>query len=343
MRRRRLMLAASAMIVAVGLPLGLVATAGGSARPERVMSVVPTQAATLPGGKDISRKTILFNIYTDPANMFWVPTLNGIKAAVKAAGVKVQMVYSNQSDATQINQIKTAIAKKVAGIAVSIPTTALNKVLCDARAKGIPVVAFNINATSGAARKCVMAFVGQDFVTTGNLIAGHMIDLGLIKRGAHVFCPVEIPAAAYAAGRAAGANKALKRVGAHCDVVGTGSDLAPAKATMVNYLLGHRNTSAIIALGGTPLAVAPATIEQVNRKIPIGGFDLSQPVIQGIKNGTITATVDQQPYSQGFYPVMQLALYLKYALFPSDMNTGGLGLVDKSNIATVEALAGTYR
>ena len=73
-------------------------------------------------------------------------------------------------------------------------------------------------------------------------------------------------------------------------------------------------------------------------KIPLGGFDLTQDIIDGIEKGTITATVDQQPYSQGFYAVAQLALYLKYGLYPSDMNTGGLGLVDKTNVAKVKAL-----
>jgi len=341
MSKRRI----SSIIAIVGAAIALIAvtTACGAREHSAVPRVVGHAAAGgLPGGKDISHATILFNVYTDPANMFWVPTLNGVKAAAAMTGVKVQVVYSNQDDATQVNQLQAAIAKGVSGIAVSIPDTALNKVLCAARAKGIPVVAFNINATTGAASKCVMAYIGQDFVTTGELIAQRMIDRGQIKRGAHVFCPVEIPAAAYAVGRSTGVNNALKKVGAKCDVVGTGSNLGPAKTTMVQYLLGHKNTSAIIGLGGTPLTEAPAAIKQAGLKIPIGGFDFSPPILEGIKNGTITATVDQQPYSQGFYAVMQLALYLKYGLFPSNMGTGGLGLVDKSNIATVEKLVPKY-
>src|SRR5436190_1936567 len=85
------------------------------------------------------------------------------------------------------------------------------------------------HASAGAAPKGVMAYIGQDFVTTGELTAQRMIDRGQIKRGAHVFCPVEIPAAAYAVGRSSGVNNALKKVGAKCDVVGTGSNLGPAK------------------------------------------------------------------------------------------------------------------
>ena len=106
----------------------------------------------------------------------------------------------------------------------------------------------------------------------------------------------------------------------------------------VQYLLGHPETKAIIGLGSTPLTVAPKAIEEAKMQIPIGGFDLTLDIIDGIEKGIITATVDQQPYSQGFYAVAQLALYVKYGLYPSDMNTGGLGLVDKTNVAKVKEL-----
>jgi simple sugar transport system substrate-binding protein len=78
--------------------------------------------------------------------------------------------------------------------------------------------------------------------------------------------------------------------------------------------------------------------------IPVGGFDVYDPRIpQAIKAGTILAAVDQQFYSQAFYAAQQLALELQYGLFPSDMNTGGRGVVDKTNVDTVLSLSGKYR
>ena len=47
--------------------------------------------------------------------------------------------------------------------------------------------------------------------------------------------------------------------------------------------------------------------------------------------------------SQGFYAVTQMALYLKYGLYPSDMATGGAGLIDKTNTEKAEAWAGKTR
>jgi simple sugar transport system substrate-binding protein len=182
--------------------------------------------------------------------------------------------------------------------------------------------------------------VGQDFAASGALIAQTMINQGKIKPGDHVFCPVESPDQVYAVERYAGVKQALSAIGATCEVLGTGNDLAPAQATLVSYLLGHPKTSAIIALGGTPLSVAPAAIKKANMNIPIGGFDLSTDILSAIKSGVITATVDQQPYIQGFDAVMELALYLKYGITPANINTSNRALIDQSNVGQVVPLVG---
>jgi simple sugar transport system substrate-binding protein len=170
-----------------------------------------------------------------------------------------------------------------------------------------------------------------------------MIAEGKIKQGAKVFCPVELPTQTYAVQRAQGVNNVLKTVGSSCSILGVGTDLAPAKSAMIQYLLGHRDTNAIIALGQTPLTEAPAVTKQVGLNIPIGGFDLSAPVLDAIKSGVITASVDQQPYDQGFYSVMEIALELKYGIAPASMNTSAGALIDNSNVAAVSRLVPNYR
>jgi simple sugar transport system substrate-binding protein len=170
-----------------------------------------------------------------------------------------------------------------------------------------------------------------------------MINDGLIKSGDHVFCPVEFPAQVYAAQRYAGVKQALSAIGATCEELGTGVDFGPAKGTMVSYLLGHPNTAAIIGLGHTPLDQAPAAAKQVGKNLPIGGFDVTSDILSAIKSGSITATVDQQPYIQGFQSVMQLALYLKYAIAPANLNTSNGALIDKNNVDKVVSLVPDYR
>ncbi|TMC93196.1 MAG: substrate-binding domain-containing protein [Chloroflexi bacterium] len=290
----------------------LAACSGGST------STTPgSTGGTLSGGTDISGKTILFEIQSSPSDSFFVPVVNGAK--------------------------KAAIASNVIGVALSIPDAGLNKVICAARAKGIAVVAFNIDGATGQGASCVQGFVGQDFVQSGALIAQKMIDSGQIKPGDHVFCPVEFPAQVYAVQRYQGVKQALSAIGATCEELGTGVDFGPAKSTMVSYLLGHPHTSAIIALGHAPLDQAPAAAKQVGRTIPIGGFDVTSDILSSIKSGAITATIDQQPYIQGFQSVMQLALYLKYAISPANINTSNGALIDKNNVDKVVSLVPDFR
>ena len=85
------------------------------------------------------------------------------------------------------------------------------------------------------------------------------------------------------------------------------------------------------------------SLKEAKLRVPVGGFDVSKEILDGIASGDIEATVDQQPYSQGFFTVHQLALKIRYGLYPSDMKTGGLGLVDKTNYKFAVQWAGTYR
>ncbi len=65
-----------------------------------------------------------------------------------------------------------------------------------------------------------------------------------------------------------------------------------------------------------------------------GGYDLLPKTLQEIQSGNLDFTIDQQPYLQGFIPVIQLFLYKLSGglMFPSDTNTGLL-FVTKSNVS----------
>jgi simple sugar transport system substrate-binding protein len=337
---------ASAALIAVGL-----LAAGCGSEDSSDDSGTPAQSTTtgggpdsLEGGLDIGGKEVLFIHSSDSGNPFDVPVVSGSDAAAKLTGLKVNTQFSD-GDATKLrNLFQSGISRKVAGIITAVPDASLNKQLCEAREAGIPVIVWNINGATGEGAECVMAYVGQDFQTTGTVIAQRMVDDGKIKEGDRVFCPVEYPNFSYATERAAGVNRVLEPLGTKCEVLGVGVDEAKSRSTEAQYLLGHRDTKAVIALGGPSQSVVLPALKQAGLEdVAVGGFDLSPAIVEGIKSGEITATVDQQPYSQGFMSVMQLALYLKYGLFPSDIPTGGTGLIDKSNVELVESLVPEYR
>lgn len=341
-RRRSGRMATVAMALAAG---SLVVAATGSG----VAAAAKKSAAAsggLAGGTDISGKTVLWDWQSVPSNSFGVPMLNGAKAAAKMVGLNLDVEYGTNSDTTESSQIKTAIAKHVAGYLVGVPDGGLNSALCAARATGAPVVSFNIDGASGkAATTCVQSFVGQGFVTAGETIANYMVSKGLIKAGDTVFCPVETPTQVYAVQRRQGVDNVLSKLGIPaCTEIGTGDTQAPALTDMVNYLLGHHSTSAIIALGGTPLSEAPAAIKKVGLNIPIGGFDLSFPqIVTGIKDGAITASVNQEPYAQGYYGIMEIALDLKYGIPPMNITTSDNALITKANVKQFASLVPKYQ
>ena len=70
----------------------------------------------------------------------------------------------------------------------------------------MPVVSFNNDDSEGAAGNCRMAYMGQDMVSTGYVIAKRMIEDHGIGEGDLVFTPVEWPEAVYAGLRQRGVD-----------------------------------------------------------------------------------------------------------------------------------------
>jgi simple sugar transport system substrate-binding protein len=299
----------------------------------------------LPGGRPIGGKTILFLIDSPPSSA-WGQSLSAVKAVEAITGLKVHVVYAS-NNSQMVAEIQTGIGARVAGMALNVATPAADTAICAASDGGIPVVAWNTNGYGAAADRCVLAFMGQNFVSAGQAITRYLAMHGYIKRGAHVFCPVEDPTGAYAKRRAQGVDSVLASFGARCDVVGVGFADAANQSIMIRYLQRHPETNLVIALGGTPLANLPAVLKRLGRHILVAGFDIADGstsrIIDGIEHGDIVAAVDQQFYSQAFQAVMQLALYLKYGLFPSNIDTSDNSVVDNADAGLAASLSGTYR
>lgn len=296
--------------------------------------------------KDWSHINILFVPWSQSSNPFFEAVVNGAKDAALQQGVNIDVQFGEEDQQHQLGILETGIANKVSAIAVNIADdNAYIDVLCKAMNEGIPVVTFNIDDSRHGApgSTCRMAFMGQNFVDAGYVLGKRMIAEHGLKKGDVVFTPVEAPQATYAVERHAGVQKALDEIGATSEILGTGNDHAQALNLMTQYLLGHPDTAAVVGLGQTPTSQAVQAIRDAGMSIPAGGFDVSSEILGNIKNGELTATVDQQPYSQGYYAVTQLALNLKYGLYPSEMDTGGTGLIDKSNFEKAVEWAGPVR
>jgi len=68
----------------------------------------------------------------------------------------------------------------------------------------------------------------------------------------------------------------------------------------------------------------------------VGGYDLVDHVLEGIKNGSVDFTIGQNPYAQGFLTSALIYQGLEVGYPASDIDTGA-ELVDATNIDKVMA------
>jgi simple sugar transport system substrate-binding protein len=85
---------------------------------------------------------------------------------------------------------------------------------------------------------------------------------------------------------------------------------------------------------GSTIAVGQ-TIQKQNLKGKVkgGGYDLTEPTPTLVSGGFLDVTIDQQPYLQGFLPVLELFFFKASETLTgiADVNTG-LKFVDQSSI-----------
>lgn len=119
----------------------------------------------------------------------------------------------------------------------------------------------------------------------------------------------------------------------------TGIDPDKAAALITAVLQDNPEIKTVLATGQADTEGAGIFFETAGDSAGFfrAGFDLSPRIIQFIKKGIVHCTIDQQPYIQGFYPVVQLAHACRLGLKPVDIDSGA-GLVTRENADLVGGL-----
>ena len=96
-------------------------------------------------------------------------------------------------------------------------------------------------------------------------------------------------------------------------MVATGAAVPPgAQSTIDSYAVGHPNTKGLFAVDGGQHAERRRRRSRSTacaQGVKGGGYDLTPVTQQLLATGEIEFTIDQQPYLQGFFPVLQLYMY----------------------------------
>lgn len=311
-----------------------------------VTVVVLALAATAGYGYQLTaapqQMTFYVIAHTGPGDPFWAVVQRGVEDAGRMLGVRAIFQGPPQRDIpAQVNMARAAMSAKADGIAISVSDpTAIGRVIRDARAKGIPVVAINVKEPADYKGQPIpyMAYIGMDEYEAGKNVARFL--LSKIPQGAVVLIAMHEPGHVGLEARARGITEVLTAERqAKVSRLDTTQDPTKSLAAMRAFLKANPTTKALFTLG--PLGAIPAIKmireDKLQGKLVMASFDLDVVTIQAIKEGLVEATVDQQQYLQGFISVIQLYLNAKFKLAPTDYNTGR-GLVTKDTAAAVEAL-----
>ncbi len=272
---------------------------------------------------------------------FFEPVKRGIADAAAMMGVDATFTGSTGVDAGEMSRLaREALADGIDGLAIDIfDAAALAPVVAEAHAKGVPVVAFNID--DGRGRAGNLAGIAQDFPKAGRALGERVA--GHVRPGSTVVLTMHDPGISALEERRDGLKAALSHHRIRWVETITGHEPEAAARHILEVLRKNPEATAILATGQADTEGAALAAERLGRPIYAAGFDLSPEILRLIAEGSLDCTVDQQPYTQGFYPVVQLVLNIRYGLLPVDMDAGAC-IIDRSNVARTAALAETgYR
>ncbi|WP_172992040.1 substrate-binding domain-containing protein [Lacipirellula parvula] len=268
---------------------------------------------------------------------FFDPVKRGMNDAATALNVECDFLGTPGVDVpAQIELVKKAVADGYEGIAINIiDAKAFDDVIADTIAKGVPVVGFNVD--DSASPNARLAAVSQQFEAAGRKLA--TLALPDVPQGAHVLLTKHDEGVSALVERSRGIQEVLKSKGITWTAVVTGNDAVAGARVVAKALRKHPEIRIILGSGQSDTEAAGRAIEASfpQQGYWAAGFDMSPKTLQLIEAGAIRFTLDQQPYAQGFYPVVQLTLNLRYGLAPASLDAGA-GVIDKKNVARVKQL-----
>lgn len=289
------------------------------------------------GGAKAKTMTVSFITHQAPGDTFWDLVRKGAETAAENDGVTLE--YTNDPDgANQANLVKTAMDKKVDGIAVTLAKPdAMKANVMAARKAGIPVVALNGGITDYKAMN-VLGYFGQD-----EGIAGQAAGERLKKDGAgKALCVIQEQGHVGLEARCAGAKKTFPQME---KIYVTGTDMANVQSSITSKLQQDSAITHVLTLGAPFAMTAVKSAAAAGGKAKVATFDTNAELVNAIKEDKVAWAVDQQPFLQGYLAVD--ALYL-YKTNGNEIGGGqpvltGPAFIDKTNVDKVAeyAAAGT--
>jgi simple sugar transport system substrate-binding protein len=282
-------------------------------------------------GSHPSYKFVFVNHVT--TNPFFTPTQNGLEDACSLLGCTHQWTGSENSNVSQmVDALNSAVTGGADGIAVAlIDLHAFNAPVEAAIKAGIPVVSYNADAPGNAR----LAYIGQDLKKAGEEMGKRIV--AAVGEG-EVGLFIATPGSANLQPRIEGAEAAIKASGKAitAKAVATGAAVTQEEPAIEAWYLSHKSAKGMYAVDGGSTESLAKVMQKLGLagKVHAGGFDLTEQTQKLLQEGNIEFTIDQQPYLQGFLPVVELFLYKVSGTLtgPAEVDTG-LKFLNKETVA----------
>lgn len=294
-------------------------------------------------------------IHSSASNTFWQAVKKGMDEACAQVKAQCQMIFTQTEGAVpeQVANLQAALAGKPDAIVTTIvDDRALEPLLKTARSNGVTVLAANVDHSQGARGSARQAFIGQGFDAAGYALAQKLAEQFPKSGPVNVLVGISAPGQNWSEQRGAGVMRYLAEYKAanpgrsvSWKRIDSGTDLAVTAERVGAYLNANPETSAYLDTGYWHAGVARVLKDRgvAPGKVLLGGFDIVPDVLASMKAGYIQVEVDQQPYLQGYLPVIQAHLIKRLKLSAWDVETGKGLLLPEQVDGVIELSKKGYR
>ena len=307
----------------------------------------PPEEAAPAAGKTCEGVKIVFFPGGPPGCPFGTVVYNGAKAAEADLGATVEYMFSDWDPEKMVRQFTEAAATNPDGIAVMghPGDDAFETAIDEARAKGIIVTSQNTTLDRLEARYKGEGFgyVGQELYASGYMLGQESIRRFDLQSGdrAMVWGLLSQPTRGL---RTQGVIDAFEEAGLTVDYIeidsATNADASAGTPVFAGYVSANPDVKVVCTDHGGLTSTLETYLKAAGKgpdDIVGIGFDLSPATLEAIRGGWTDLVLDQQPFLQGYLPIVQICLTEKYGFSGLHTDTGS-GFAHADNVEVLAPL-----
>ncbi|QPF95250.1 substrate-binding domain-containing protein [Bradyrhizobium commune] len=276
---------------------------------------------------------------------FGTVVYKGAKQAERDLGPTVDYIFSGWDVERMIQQLREAVAVKPDGIAMMghPGDAAIMPLAEEAASAGIKMMYQNVPVPKVIAR-FGGGYVGAQVAQLGRALGAEVVKRAGLKAGDVAFMQGPFENENRGA-RERATIAAMEEAGVKVIKInsypGWAADPNLALPVITAALARYPEVKAVGYGGGQMLGNVPAFMQAAGKKpgeVFNFGVDTSPQVVEGFKGGWVQLAADQQPFLQGYLPILSLCQQIVYRFTPISVDTGA-GFVTPDNYKEIAKLA----